>query len=121
MLETYLLSRKPGEGRSSSSNGHGRSQGARAPMARMANLVVELEAGGSDAELKRMLIAEAKRQGKPYGLVIRDITGGNTNTVSATGTRPSRARRASCTAWTRRPARRSSCAAWRSSARRWRA
>ncbi len=29
-----------------------------------------------------MLIAEAKRQGKPYGLIIRDITGGNTNTSS---------------------------------------
>ena len=29
-----------------------------------------------------MLMAEARRQGKPYGLVIRDITGGNTNTAS---------------------------------------
>ena len=29
-----------------------------------------------------MLIAEAKRQGKPYGLIIRDIKGGNTNTSS---------------------------------------
>jgi len=36
----------------------------------------------SMAELKTMLIAEAKRQGKPYGLVIRDITGGNTNTTA---------------------------------------
>jgi hypothetical protein len=33
-------------------------------------------------ELKRMLVAEARRQGKPYALVIRDITGGNTNTAS---------------------------------------
>jgi hypothetical protein len=33
-------------------------------------------------ELKRLLIAEAKRQGKPYGLIIQDITGGNTNTLS---------------------------------------
>jgi hypothetical protein len=27
-------------------------------------------------------MAEARRQGKPFGLVIRDITGGNTNTMS---------------------------------------
>jgi hypothetical protein len=29
-----------------------------------------------------MLMAEARRQGKRYGLVVRDITGGNTNTAS---------------------------------------
>ena len=29
-----------------------------------------------------MLLAEVRRQGKPYGLIIRDITGGATNTSS---------------------------------------
>jgi hypothetical protein len=29
-----------------------------------------------------MLMAEARRQGKAYGLVLRDISGGNTNTMS---------------------------------------
>ncbi|HMC72356.1 MAG TPA: metallopeptidase TldD-related protein, partial [Mycobacteriales bacterium] len=62
------------------SNGHGRSQGNRKPVARMANLIVESKKSVSDAELKKLLIAEAKKQGKPYGLIIRDITGGNTNT-----------------------------------------
>jgi hypothetical protein len=51
-------------------------------MARMANLVVESSRRVGAAELKRMLMAEARRQKKPYGLVIRDITGGNTNTAS---------------------------------------
>ena len=51
-------------------------------MARMANLVVESSRQLGAAELKRQLMAEAQRQGKPYGLVIRDITGGNTNTQS---------------------------------------
>jgi hypothetical protein len=46
----------------------------------MANLIVESSKQVSDEELKKQLIAEAKRQGKPYGLIIRDITGGNTNT-----------------------------------------
>ncbi len=80
-LETYLLSRKPVRP-FERSNGHGRSQGARSPTARMANLVVESRRAVSHDELKRMLMKEARRQGKRYGLVIRDITGGNTNTMS---------------------------------------
>jgi TldD protein len=80
-LESYLLSRKPVKP-FERSNGHGRSQGSRAPMARMANLVVESSRQVPAAELKRMLMAEARRQGKRYGLIIRDITGGNTNTAS---------------------------------------
>jgi TldD protein len=78
-LESYLLSRKPVKP-FDRSNGHGRSQGSRQPMARMANLVVESSRRVSAAELKKRLMAEARRQGKPFGLVIRDITGGNTNT-----------------------------------------
>ncbi len=81
VLRNYLLSRHAVEG-FSRSNGHGRSQGNRKPIARMANLVVDSSKQVSDAELKRLLIEEAKRQGKPYGLIIRDITGGNTNTSS---------------------------------------
>jgi TldD protein len=81
VLRTYLLSRHPVEG-FLASNGHGRSQGTRKPVARMANLMVESKRQVSEAQLKKMLIAEAKRQGKPYGLIIRDITGGNTNTSS---------------------------------------
>jgi predicted Zn-dependent protease len=80
-LVAYLLSRKPVKP-FAESNGHGRSQGARAPMARMANLVVESSRQVPMAELKKRLMAEARKQGKPYGLVIRDITGGNTNTAS---------------------------------------
>lgn len=80
-LESYLLSRKP-VSPFVRSNGHGRAQGARAPMARMSNLVVESKKRVSHDELVRLLMAEARRQGKRYGLVIRDITGGSTNTMS---------------------------------------
>ncbi len=79
-LETYLLSRRPVRP-FEHSNGHGRAQGNRTPMARMANLIVESKRALSQPELKAMLMAEARRQGKPYGLIIRDITGGNTNTL----------------------------------------
>jgi TldD protein len=80
-LETYLLSRKPVKP-FTRSNGHGRAQGTRQPMARMSNLIVLSKKQVPGEELKRMLMAEARRQGKPYGLVIRDISGGNTNTTS---------------------------------------
>jgi predicted Zn-dependent protease len=80
-LESYLLSRKPVKP-FERSNGHGRSQGSRPPVARMANLVVESTRPVTAPELKKQLMAEARRQGKPFGLVIRDITGGNTNTSS---------------------------------------
>jgi predicted Zn-dependent protease len=80
-LVGFLLSRRPVKP-FLHSNGHGRSQGSRPAMARMANLVVESSRAADGAELKRRLMAEARRQGKPYGLVIRDITGGNTNTQS---------------------------------------
>ncbi len=80
VLETYLLSRKPVQG-FLHSNGHGRAQGNRKPIARMANLVVESKKGVTEAALKQLLVDEARRQGKPFGLLIRDITGGNTNTA----------------------------------------
>jgi predicted Zn-dependent protease len=81
VLRTFLLSRKPVKP-FARSNGHGRSQGASPPLARMGNLVVASRRGVSMAKLKKMLLAEAKRQDRPYGLIIQDITGGNTNTMS---------------------------------------
>ena len=81
VLKNFLLSRHPVDG-FLRSNGHGRAQLNRRPVARMANLIASSTKQVSDAELKQMLIAEAKRQGKPYGLIIRDIQGGNTNTSS---------------------------------------
>jgi predicted Zn-dependent protease len=81
-LEGFLLSRKAVKP-FTRSNGHGRSQGAHRPVARMANLVVGSSRPVPMAELKRRLLAEVRRQGKPYGLVIRDITGGNTNTATS--------------------------------------
>jgi predicted Zn-dependent protease len=81
VLKNFLLSRHPVDG-FLKSNGHGRGQLNRRPVARMANLIASSTKQVSDAELKQMLIAETKRQGKPYGLIIRDIQGGNTNTSS---------------------------------------
>jgi len=79
-LEGFLLSRKP-VAPFERSNGHARSQGGSRPVARMANLIVTSTKQVPMAELKRMLLAEARRQGKRYGLIVRDVASGNTNTA----------------------------------------
>ncbi len=79
ILKTFLTSRTPVEG-VSKSNGHGRAQGTARPVARMGNLMVTSSKRVPRSRLKAMLIEEAKKQGKPYGLIITDIIGGSTNT-----------------------------------------
>ena len=80
ILKTFLMSRAPVQGVPPHSNGHGRSAPGRDPVARMSNLLVESARTMPWPKLKEALIAEAKRQEKPFGLVIRDVTGGNTDT-----------------------------------------
>jgi len=79
-IEGFLLSRKP-VAPFERSNGHARSQSGSRPVARMANLIVTSTRQVPEAELKRMLVAEARRQGKRYGLIVRDVASGNTNTA----------------------------------------
>lgn len=79
ILKNFLLSRTPIEG-FSNSNGHGRSSSIHSPMARMGNLIVRSNKTFSIEELKKLLIEEAKKQNKPFGLIIRDVEGGDTNT-----------------------------------------
>ena len=79
VLKTFLMSRAPVAG-FARSNGHGRSSPGRDPVARMANLIVQSDRTLTPAKLKEALIAEARRQEKPFGLLIRDVTGGNTDT-----------------------------------------
>jgi TldD protein len=80
ILKTFLMSRAPVQGVPPHSNGHGRSAPGRDPVARMSNLIVESARTMPWPKLKEALIAEAKRQEKPFGLIIRDVTGGNTDT-----------------------------------------
>ncbi|HEY2028436.1 MAG TPA: TldD/PmbA family protein [Myxococcales bacterium] len=80
VLKTFLLSRAPVQGGPLHSNGHGRAAAGREPVARMSNLFVVPSKTESFDALKRDLIAEARRQNKPFGLIIRDMTGGNTDT-----------------------------------------
>lgn len=81
ILKTFLLSRSPIAG-FPQSNGHGRRQAGAEIVARQSNLVVDSAKQVPEAELRRMLIEEIKRQGKPYGLYFESVTGGYTTTRS---------------------------------------
>ncbi len=75
VLDTFLMSRLP-IASFSTSNGHGRSEIGHMPTGRQGNLIVTSSKTVSDAELREMLKAEAKKQGKPYGLYFEDISSG---------------------------------------------
>jgi TldD protein len=79
ILKNFLMSRTPVED-FQSSNGHGRSAPGQKPRARMGNTIVESSKMVPFEKLKQMLIAEVKKQGKPYGLIIKNIIGGSTHT-----------------------------------------
>ncbi len=81
-LKTFLMSRSPIKG-FSQSNGHGRKQAGLEPVSRQSNLIVQSSKQVSDAQLRQMLIAEIKRQGKPYGFYFEHVTGGYTTTGRA--------------------------------------
>lgn len=75
VLQTFLMSRLPVAG-FSESNGHGRAQTGKMPTGRQGNLIVTSTKTVSDAKLRQMLKAEARKQGKTYGLYFEDISSG---------------------------------------------
>jgi TldD protein len=75
ILETFLMSRLP-VASFAQSNGHGRAESGHMPTGRQGNLIVTSSKTVSDTELRAMLIAEAKRQDKAYGLYFEDISSG---------------------------------------------
>jgi TldD protein len=64
------------------SNGHGRASYGQTPMARMSNTIIESSREYPKDKLKELLIEEVKRQNKPFGLIIKTMQGGETNTSS---------------------------------------
>jgi len=80
VLRNFLLSRMPVKG-FLTSNGHGRAETGKVPVGRQGNLIVTAKKSVSEAELRQQLIAEVKKQNKPYGLYFDDIQGGFTLTT----------------------------------------
>jgi predicted Zn-dependent protease len=75
VLKTFLMSRLP-IASFAASNGHGRAQTGRMPTGRQGNLIVTSTKSVPEAELRKQLIEEAKKQGKPFGLYFEDISSG---------------------------------------------
>jgi TldD protein len=78
-LVGFLMGRNPIAG-FPVSNGHGRRSPGLSPVSRQGNLVVEASRSVERSQLEQMLIAEIKRQDRPFGMVFTDISGGFTNT-----------------------------------------
>lgn len=85
VLTGFLLSRAPVQG-FKASNGHGRSAPGWNPAARQGNLMVLADPKKQVPfqTLRSMLVAEAKKQRKAYGLLFDEIAGGTTWTAAET-------------------------------------
>ncbi len=79
VLKGFLMSRIPIDN-FLYSNGHGRRSEGKMAVARQGNLIITSKKETPYSELRKKLIAEIKKSGKPYGLIIKDIAGGFTIT-----------------------------------------
>ena len=79
VLKNYLLSRAPVKG-FARSNGHGRGSEGFKPAGRMSNLFIKSSKEYELNKLKEMLIEECRKQNKPYGLIIKKMKSGDTQT-----------------------------------------
>jgi TldD protein len=82
ILKNFLMSRSPVSG-FENSNGHGRKAPGYRSVGRQGNLIVQATNTISDARMRTQLIEEAKKQGKTFGLLFQDISGGFTLTTRA--------------------------------------
>lgn len=79
ILKNFLMDRTPITG-FDKSNGHGRRTPGNDVIARMGNTIITASETVPYEKLKKMLIDEIKKQGKSFGLIIEDISGGFTFT-----------------------------------------
>jgi len=80
VLKAFLMSRSPIRG-FGQSNGHGRRQPGFEVVSRQSNLFVESTQMVSEAQLRKTLLDEIRRQNKPYGLYFEQVTSGFTTTA----------------------------------------
>ena len=82
ILRGFLMSSSPIEG-FSTSNGHGRANLGKLPVARMGVTRLIAQDTVSYEELEQQLLQEIRTQQKPYGYIIEDLSGGFTMTGTA--------------------------------------
>jgi predicted Zn-dependent protease len=79
ILKSFLMSRTPIEN-FSNSNGHGRAMIYFDNVTRQSNMIIETDDPKSEAELRAMLVEQAKKEDKEYGYLFDKVSGGFTTT-----------------------------------------
>ncbi len=79
VLKTFLMSRTPARG-ITKSDGHGRRRPGQRVVSRQGNLFVQSSQEVPYEQLRARLLEECRKQGKEYGLLFKDISGGFTTT-----------------------------------------
>lgn len=82
VLKGFLNSRAPLTKKKFEPNGHARQRRHERPISRMGVTVIEGDDGQPYEKLKERLLREIKKQKKPYGLIVYDSCGGETETTS---------------------------------------
>lgn len=80
-LVGFLMSRSPIPD-FNESNGHGRKSTGRHATGRMANTILQTDESVSEAQLRKMLLAQVRDQGLEFGIIVDEIDGGFTYTSS---------------------------------------
>jgi TldD protein len=80
VLKGFLTTRSPLKKSGHQSNGHARNQLDERPISRMANLIIQSHSRNDWLTMKQKLIEEIKRQRLPFGIVLLDVEGGETET-----------------------------------------
>lgn len=82
ILKGFLSSRSALSKKNFIPNGHGRNAKHQRPISRMGVLHIEGKKGYSLERMREMLIREINRQKKPFGLIVYETSGGETDTTS---------------------------------------
>lgn len=82
VLKGFLTTRSPITKKIGATNGHARTASFERPVSRMANLIVESHSKHSWDDLKSLLVAELKKRHLPYGIILLEVEGGETETDS---------------------------------------
>jgi predicted Zn-dependent protease len=82
VLKNYLTTRAAITKGRYQSNGHARTKMNQRPISRMAVTIVEGKNGLPIERLKNRLVQEIKRQKKPFGMIVYETSGGETDTTN---------------------------------------
>ncbi|MFO0416689.1 MAG: TldD/PmbA family protein [Pseudomonadota bacterium] len=82
VLKGFLSTRAALTKKRHQSNGHARTKSNQRPISRMAVTIIEGKNGEPLDRLKAKLISEIKRQRKPFGMIVYETNGGETDTTN---------------------------------------